>query len=89
MPSGLYTYGHVRPYHGHKHKLPKTHVGGRRLCMPASTDFWVNDAGWEPLFVVATEANDSFLSVLDRQIIPDMQALAGEKLVTLIFDREG
>ena len=28
--------------HGRKHKLSKTHVARRRLCMPATTDFWVN-----------------------------------------------
>jgi transposase len=38
-----YVDGHVRPYHGRKHKLPKTHVARRRLCMSATTDFWIND----------------------------------------------
>ena len=53
-----YIDGHVRPYHGRKHKLPKTHVARRRLCMPATTDFWVNDASNEPLFLVTSEANE-------------------------------
>jgi hypothetical protein len=85
----VYIDGHVRPYNGRKHKLPKTHVARRRLCMPATTDFWVNDAHCEPLFFITAEANDSLLSMIDGQIIPDMQALAGERRVTLIFDREG
>jgi hypothetical protein len=85
----VYIDGHVRPYHGRKHKLPKTHVARRRLCMPATTDFWVNDAHCEPLFFITAEANDSLLSMIDGQIIPDMQALADERRVTLIFDREG
>jgi len=85
----IYIDGHVRPYNGRKHKLPKTHVARRRLCMPATTDFWVNDASCEPLFLITAEANDSLLSMVDCQIMPYMKALAGERRVTLIFDREG
>lgn len=36
----LYVDGHVRPYHGTTHKLPKAWVARRRLCMPATTDIW-------------------------------------------------
>jgi hypothetical protein len=45
----LYVDGHVRPYHGRRHRLPKTHVQRRRLCMPATTNYWVNDAQAQPL----------------------------------------
>ncbi|MBW1688788.1 MAG: hypothetical protein JRS35_27475, partial [Deltaproteobacteria bacterium] len=34
----LYIDGHVRPYHGGKHKLPKTHVQRRRLCADADRE---------------------------------------------------
>jgi hypothetical protein len=84
-----YIDGHVRPYHGRKHKLPKTHVARRRLCMPATTDFWVNDENCEPLFLITAEANDSLLSMIDSQVIPDLRQLAGGRRITLIFDREG
>jgi hypothetical protein len=85
----VYIDGHVRPYNGGKHKLPKTHVARRRLFMAATTDFWVNDANCEPLFLITAEANDSLLSMVDCQIIPHMKELAGDRRVTLIFDREG
>ena len=86
----VYIDGHVRPYHGRKHKLPKTHVARRRLCMPATTDFWVNDEDCEPLFFVTAKANDSLLSILENEVIANLKALAGEgQRVTLIFDREG
>jgi hypothetical protein len=85
----VYIDGHVRPYNGSKHKLPKTHVARRRLCMPATTDFWINDANCEPLFLITAEANDSLLSMVDDQIIPHMKALSGDRRVTLVFDREG
>ncbi len=85
----VYIDGHVRPYNGRKHKLPKTHVARRRLCMPATTDFWVNDSDCEPLFVFTAEVNDSLLSMVNSQIIPFMKKLSGERRITLIFDREG
>ncbi len=85
-----YIDGHVRPYNGRKHKLPKTHVARRHLCMPATTDFWINDAKCEPLFFVTAQANDGLLSMLEKQIIPELKQLAGEgKRVALVFDREG
>jgi transposase len=86
----VYIDGHVRPYNGRKYKLPKTHVARRRLCMPATTDFWINDINCEPLFFVTAEANNSLLSMLDNEVIPELRVLAGkDNRVTLIFDREG
>jgi len=85
-----YIDGHVRPYNGRQYKLPKTHVARRRLCMPATTDFWINDANCEPLFFVTAEANDSLLSMLEKEVIPELKELAGkENRITLVFDREG
>jgi len=85
-----YIDGHVRAYNGRKHKLPKTHVARRRLCMPATTDFWINDANCEPLFFVTSEANNSLLSMLEKEVIPELKKLAGKgNRVTLVFDREG
>ncbi len=84
-----YIDGHVRPYHGKKHILPKTHVARRRLCMPATTDFWVNGSNCEPLFFVTTEANDSLLSRVKDDIIPELNRLSKDDRVTLVFDREG
>jgi DNA-binding CsgD family transcriptional regulator len=39
----LYVDGHVRAYHG-KRTIPKTHLARMRIAMPATTDYWVNDA---------------------------------------------
>lgn len=86
----LYIDGHVRPYHGRKHKLPKTHVQQRRLCMPATTDYWVNDADAQPLMFVTAPANEGLLAMMDSELLPEIRKLAGEdRRVTLIFDREG
>lgn len=85
----LYVDGHVRPYHGHKHDLPETHVACRRLCMDATTDFWVNDGNAEPVFVVTAPANNSLISMLREKILPQVHQLVGERRVTVVFDREG
>lgn len=86
----IYIDGHVRPYHGRKHKLPKTHVSRRRLCMPATTDYWVNDTNCDPLFLVTAEANDGLLSMVNAEILPELRSLAGkDRRVTIVFDREG
>jgi len=85
----VYIDGHVRPYHGSKHTLPKTHVARRRLCMPATTDFWVNGTDCEPLFFVTAPANDSLLSMINNEIIPGLKQMSGDRRATLVFDREG
>jgi transposase len=86
----LYIDGHVRPYHGRKYRLPKTHVQRRRLCMPATTDYWVNDANSAPLLFVTAPANEGLLAMMDQELLPEIRRLAGdERRVTLIFDREG
>jgi transposase len=86
----LYIDGHVRPYHGRKYRLPKTHVQRRRLCMPATTEYWVNDANVEPLMFVTAPANEGLLAMMDKELLPEIRRLAGDdRRVTLIFDREG
>jgi transposase len=85
----LYIDGHVRPYHGRTHALPKTHVQRRRLCMPATTDYWVNDAHGDPLMFVTAPANDGLLAMMEQELLPEIRKLASARRVTLIFDREG
>lgn len=85
----LYIDGHVRAYHGEKHRLTKTHVARRRLCMPATTDYWVNDKDAEPLFFVTGEINERLIASMKARIIPEVRHLAGKRRVTFVFDREG
>jgi hypothetical protein len=83
----LYIDGHVRVYHG-KHTLPKTHVARMRLALPATTDYWVNDAKGEPLFVVTAEANAGLVKMLPP-LLEEVRGLVGERRVTVVFDRGG
>jgi len=86
----LYVDGHVRPYHGKQHRLPETHVARRRLCLPATTDFFVNDQQAAPVFLVTAPANDGLLRMLRSEILPEVRRQLGpDRRVTVIFDREG
>ena len=86
----LYLDGHVRPYHGRKHTLPKHHVQQRGRPMPGTQDFHVNDARAEPLFVVTAEATEGLLTMMEEHLLPEIRFLVGpERRVTVAFDREG
>jgi hypothetical protein len=86
----LYVDGHVRPYHGHQHRLPEAHVARRRLCLPATTDVFVNDQTAAPVFRVTAPANAGLLHMLRTAILPEVRRLVGpDRRVTVVFDREG
>jgi transposase len=83
----LYVDGHVRVYHG-KHTLPKTHVAQMRRAMPATSDYWVNDAAGEPLFVLTAEANAGMVKMLPI-VLAEIRTLLPGRRVTVVFDRGG
>lgn len=86
----LYVDGHVRPYHGRKHTLPKHHVQQRGRPMPGTQDFHVNDERADPLLCVTAEATESLLAILDEHLLPEVRRLVGpRRRVTIVFDREG
>ena len=83
----LYIDGHVRVYHG-QHRLPKAHVARMRLPMPGTSDYWVNDATGDPLFVVTAEANAGLVKMLPP-VLAEVRSLVGSRRVTVVFDRGG
>jgi DNA-binding CsgD family transcriptional regulator len=83
----LYVDGHVRAYHGGR-EIPKTHLARMRIAMPATTDYWINDAQSEPLFVVPTEANKGLVAMLPI-VLEEVRKLLGDRRVTVVFDRGG
>ena len=86
----LYIDGHVRPYHGRTHVLPKHHVAQRGLPWPGTKDIHVNNRRSEPLLFVTAVANESLLAILDATLLPEIRRLVGpQRRVTLVFDREG
>ena len=86
----LYVDGHVRPYHGRTHSLPKHHVQQRGRPMPGTKDFHVNDRRADPLLFVTAQATEGLLRMLDTTLLPEVRKLIGpRRRVTIVFDREG
>jgi len=98
----LYIDGHVRVYNGKQTELPRHHVARQKLCLRATTDYWVNAMDGQPFFMINKAVDPGLLTVLEQEIIPRLErdipsqpSLFEQKnnsLVprfNLIFDREG
>ena len=98
----LYVDGHVRVYNGGLTKLPPHYVSRQRLCLRATTDYWVNDATGRPFFVIEKPVDPGLLKTLREDIVPrllndipeqptDKQLIDNSYLCrfVLVFDREG
>ncbi len=98
----LYIDGHVRVYNGNQTKLPKHYVARQKLCMRATTDYWVNAMDGQPFFLINKEIDPGLIKVLAEEIVPRLeeevpnqptqkQLELDEHLhrFTLVFDREG
>ena len=84
----LYVDGHVRVYNG-KRKVSKGYVTKRRLAMPATTDYWVNDQEGDPVFVITAPANEGLVKML-WPVVEEIKGLIGkDRRVTMVFDRGG
>lgn len=106
LPDGemsFYIDGHVRVYHGEQTKLPRHHVARQKLCLRATTDYWINAMDGQPFFYVNKEADPGLQTALREDLVPwlethappsaehqaRMTADSRQPLFTLIFDREG
>ena len=76
----LYVDGHVRVYHGQR-TLPKAHVTRMRISLPATTDYWVNDAAGDPLFVLTAPANAGLVQMMPS-ILAEVRALVPGRRVS-------
>ena len=98
----LYVDGHVRVYNGSQTRLPRHCVARQRLCLRATTDYWVNAMDGQPFFVVNQVVDPGLIQVIEQDIVPQIeqrlpQQVAQEALdtdplrhrFTLVFDREG
>lgn len=93
----LYIDGHVRIYYGSKANLPAKFISRQKLCMSATSEFWVNDTKGMPVMMVMGELTEKLQTVIENQII---SRLIDAKLIcenideiatpqcTLVFDRE-
>jgi hypothetical protein len=98
----LYIDGHVRVYNGYQTQLPKHHVARQKLCLRATTDYWVNAMDGQPFMVVNKVVDPGLIQVIENDILPQLEnrVPAQEQKIkaatkpfphkfTLVFDREG
>ena len=84
----LYLDGHVRVYHG-KREVAKGYDTRRRLAVPATTDYWLNDRTGDPLFVVTAEANSAMTKMLLPVLEQARELIGPNRRITIVFDRAG
>ena len=103
--SELYFYcdGHVRVYHGDQTALPRHYVARERLCLRATTDYWINAMDGQPFLYVNKEVDPGLIATLKQDVIPWLetavpkspeleQQLADNPRAhwfTMVVDREG
>ena len=69
----FYIDGHVRVYHGSQTKLPRHHVARQKLCLRATTDYWVNAMDGQPFFYINKEVDPGLIKVVENEIVPRLQ----------------
>lgn len=101
----LYIDGHQRIYYGSKANLPSKFISRQKLCLAATTEYWIHDAVGQPVLMVMGELTEKLEQAIEDKIIPELQkttlfpqSSADEvpadpretpPVCTLIFDREG
>ena len=71
--SFLYIDGHVRIYYGYKANLPAKFVSRQKLCLSATTEYWVNDAAGLPVMMVMGELTEKLQQAIEQYIIPQLR----------------
>lgn len=95
----LYADGHVSVYNGHLANLPVKYVSRQKLCLNATTDFWLNDRQGLPLLVFTGELNEKLQHAIEDTLITrliDSKSIALPTVITgttpavctIVFDRE-
>lgn len=101
----LYIDGHQRIYYGSKANLPSKYISRQKLCLAATTEYWVHDGAGQPVLMVVGELTEKLEQAIEEKIIPELQKTAllpqnctddmpadpkeTPPVCTLIFDREG
>ncbi len=98
----FYVDGHVRVYNGAQTALPRHYVSRQRLCLRATTDYWVNALDGQPFFVVTQAVDPGLLQTVEHEIVSRLEHDAPARVspaewaterwrhrFTVVFDREG
>jgi len=98
----FYADGHVRVYHGDLTALPRHYVARERLCMRATTDYWIHAMDGQPFFYINKEVDPGLIATLRHDLVPFLERHAPlspewqkrmegnprQHRFTLVFDRE-
>ena len=93
----LYIDGHVRIYYGQKANLPSKFVSRQKLCLSATSEYWVNDAKGMPVMMVLGQLTEKLQTMIERDIIPQLLQTSlldepdkerSDPQCTFVFDRE-
>ncbi len=93
----FYIDGHVRIYYGYAANLPVKYISRQKLCLNATTEYWVNDIQGLPYLVFMGALTEKMQDVIEQQIIPELKgsdpikeriANKEELLCTIVIDRE-
>lgn len=99
----FYCDGHVRVYHGNQTQLPKHYVSREKLCLRATTDYWVNAMDGQPFLLVNKAVDPGLIQVVENELVPTLKEMTQnniddekqgvddplQHIFTLVFDREG
>lgn len=98
----LYIDGHVRVYNGSQTKLPRHYVARQKLCLRATTDYWINAMDGQPFLIIHPAVDPGLIKVVEQDILPRLKEAVPEQpseqalnhdprrhRFTLVFDREG
>lgn len=91
--SFFYIDGHVRVYSGELARLPKHFVSREKLCLSATSEFYVNTFDGLPLMVINGELNEKLKVAIEQAIVHIKKQVKpptdpNEPHFTLVFDRE-
>ena len=93
----LYIDGHVRIYYGQKANLPSKFVSRQKLCLSATSEYWVNDAKGMPVMMVLGQLTEKLQTMIEKNIIPQLLQTSlldapgkeqSDPQCTFVFDRE-
>lgn len=90
--------GHQRIYYGKKAHIPVKYISRQRLCLNATTEYWVTDLKGSPVLVTLGELSEKLQTAIEQDIVPVLketsayqqrtQAADDAPRCTLVFDRE-
>src|SRR5438128_10001174 len=75
---------------GNQTALPRHYVARERLCLRATTDYWINAMDGQPFLYVNKEVDPGLIATLTQDVVPWLEANVGKTLyICDIYTKEG